>query len=182
MLLVVCVVEEEVFDAMVKSSPSRECEEQKESRPKTSMTLYQRTSFKKTKDSKGFENDDEGFEIILFDIEEFMPELPEGLEEEEPTSKVIDPIVDAAADDGIDNFLCNNVDFMAENIFSDLSFDGAAAAAVDSSLSSFEALMDNVIADYLTEVFDNSNRNESPVRVESREDVDELLEKYIVFP
>ncbi|KAM1042079.1 hypothetical protein FF1_031234 [Malus domestica] len=166
---------------MVKSSPSREREEQKESRPKTSMTLYQRTSFKKTKDSKGFENDDEGFEIILFDIEEFMPELPEGLEEEEPTSEVIDPIVDAAADDGIDNFLCNNVDFMAEDIFSDLSCDGVAAAA-DSSLSSLEVLMDNVIADYLTEVFDNSNSNESPVRVESREDVDELLEKYIVFP
>ncbi|KAM1858168.1 hypothetical protein ACFX14_008187 [Malus domestica] len=163
---------------MVKSVPSRENEEQKNSRPETSLKPYQRTSFKKTRESsKGFE----GFEI-MFNLEEFLPELREGLEEEQPAPKVMDPIVEAAADDGIDKVLSDNIDFMADDIFSNVSFDGVDAATADSSSPSFEALMDNVIADYLTELFDNSNSNESPDGVENRDDVGELLEKYVVFP
>ncbi|KAM1101666.1 hypothetical protein COP2_008305 [Malus domestica] len=170
---------------MVKSVPSRENEEQKNSRPETSLKPYQRTSFKKTRESskgfEGFENDSVGFEI-MFNLEEFLPELREGLEEEQPAPKVMDPIVEAAADDGIDKVLSYNIDFMADDIFSNVSFDGVDAATADSSSPSFEALMDNVIADYLTELFDNSNSNESPDGVENREDVGELLEKYVVFP
>ncbi|KAM1755818.1 hypothetical protein ACFX12_008106 [Malus domestica] len=170
---------------MVKSVPSRENEEQKNSRPETSLKPYQRTSFKKTRESskgfEGFENDSVGFEI-MFNLEEFLPELREGLEEEQPAPKVMDPIVEAAADDGIDKVLSDNIDFMADDIFSNVSFDGVDAATADSSSPSFEALMDNVIADYLTELFDNSNSNESPDGVENRDDVGELLEKYVVFP
>ncbi|CAN6690634.1 unnamed protein product [Malus baccata var. baccata] len=166
---------------MVKSVPSRENDEQKNSRPETSLKPYQRTSFKKTRESskgfEGFENDSVDFEI-MFNLEE----LREGLEEEQPAPKVMDPIVEAAADDGIDKFLSDNIDFMADDIFSNVSFDGVEAATADSSSPSFEALMDNVIADYLTELFDNSNSNESPDGVENREDVGELLEKYVVFP
>lgn len=144
---------------MVKSASSRERDEQKPRRPNSSTNLHHRTSFKKSKPSKGFE----GFEDdVMFYIEEFMPEASE---QSTPTSStVIDP-VSAAGTDDIDNILADNIDFAADDIFGDVNFDGAD---------------DDFVTNYLTALFDDCN--DVPDSVQSCQDVDELLEQYLDFP
>lgn len=138
---------------MVKSASNRERDEQKPRRPKSSTKLHHRTSFKKSKPSKGFE----GFEDdVMFYIEEFMPEASE--QSTSTSSTVIDPVSAAAADD-IDNFLADSIDFAAEGDFGEVNFDGSD---------------DDLLTNYLTALFDDCN--DVPDSVQSCQDVDELLE------
>ncbi|KAM1229514.1 hypothetical protein ACFX13_040563 [Malus domestica] len=139
---------------MVKSASNRKRDEQKPRRPNSSTKLHHRTSFKKSKPSKGFE----GFEDdVMFYIEEFLPEASE--QSTSTSSTVIDPVSAAAADD-IDIFLADSIDFAAEGVF-----DGSD---------------DDSVTNYLTALFDDCN--DVPDSVQSCQDVDELLEQYLDFP